>query len=132
MCAIYILVIIIIIIIIKITIIIITPQITLGIPFTQEQSPSALLAAAVFDKIEDGNMRAAVRFMRSEDKLAEHSSETFFKLFAKHPSAAIDRKPPKAPDGFAAPLVSESEVLKTIRSFPAGTPCGPDGSDLNT
>ena len=47
-------------------------------------------------------------------------------MSAKHPAAAIDRNPPTAPDGFVALQVSESEILKAIRSFPAGSAASPD------
>ena len=86
-----------------------------------------LLAAAVSAKIEDDNIRAAVRIICSEGKSAENESETFSKLSAKHPAAAIDRKRPTAPDCLPALQVSESEVLKAIRTFPADSAGGSDG-----
>ena len=44
-----------------------------------------MLAHQVSRKIEDGDVRGAIRLARSEDTLAEFSDETFAALQAKHP-----------------------------------------------
>ena len=51
-------------------------------------SPAAALAATVSAKIEDGNIRAAVRLICSEDKPAPNTDATFMKLQEKHPAAS--------------------------------------------
>ena len=82
------------------------------------KSASALFAADVSAKIEDGN----IRIISSEDKPAENSSETFSTLSAKHPAAAIYRKPPISSGDFTALQVTESEVHYPLIS------CGLRGS----
>ena len=54
--------------------------------------PNDLQAAAISSKIEDGNVRAAVRILRSEDMPHTISQETFNKLSTKQPSAPCDRR----------------------------------------
>ena len=88
---------------------------------------SASLAAAVSSKIEDGNLSAAVRIISSEDVLAPEDDSTFSALIDKHPTATADRRPLPDPSRYPALQVSESEVLRAIRSFPAGSAGGPDG-----
>jgi hypothetical protein len=58
------------------------------------------LAEAVAAKLEDGNLRAAVRLLMSDDKPADVSSETLVKLIEKHPPApAIRQFPDSSPSG---------------------------------
>jgi hypothetical protein len=93
----------------------------------KSQSPSAALAATVSAKIEDGNIRAAVRIICSEDKPAPDTEATFKKLQEKHPPSSSRSKPFPDPSLTPALQVSEADVLKAIRSFPAGSSGGPDG-----
>ena len=85
------------------------------------------LADAVAAKLEDGNIRAAVRILRSDETPSVFSSDSLFKLQSKHPSKYVDRKP--VPDPLVAPVlfVDESDVHKALRSFPAGSSGGVDG-----
>ena len=115
-----------IIILIIIIIIIITIQAVLG-SAGRSSSPNGQLAAAISSKIEDGNIRAAVRILCSEDKPATVSEETFNKLLAKHPSAPCDRRSFPDPWSTTVLQVEEVEVLKALKSFPAGSSGGPDG-----
>jgi hypothetical protein len=56
------------------------------------------------------------------------SQETFNKLVSKHPSAQCDRRPFPNPHTTTTALqVEEVEVLKALKSFPAGSSGGPDG-----
>ena len=85
-------------------------------------------AAAVQAKIEDGNIRAALRIISSDDKPAVDNSDTFAKLSEKHPVSACGGSIPSLNPGTAASFqASEADVLKAIRSFPAGSSGGPDG-----
>lgn len=89
---------------------------------------ASALSAAVTAKIEDGNVKAALRILCSEDKQAPDNSETLSKLTDIHPVSSpigpIPSTTSKAGNTFQA---SESDVLKAIRSFPAGSSGGPDG-----
>ena len=49
---------------------------------------ASVIAAAVSSKIEDGNIKAAIRIPTSEDKDAPNSAETLLNLQDKHPRPA--------------------------------------------
>ena len=85
------------------------------------------MTAAVTSKIEDGNIKAAIRIICSEDKPALDNKDTFTKLTDKHPKAAHVKKSIPAPETLPALQVTEAEVLKAIKSFPPGSAGGPDG-----
>ena len=78
-------------------------------------------------KIEDGTIAAAVRIVTSEDRSAQNNDATLAKLQAKHPAAATNRHPVPDPTSTTALQVTEADVLRAIRSFPAGSSGGPDG-----
>jgi len=75
---------------------------------------------AVSSKLEDGNIRATVRIICSEEK---PTRTTLNELCQHHP-------PPAVPDlsTFSALSVTEQDVVAAILSFPAGSVAGP--SDL--
>lgn len=85
------------------------------------------LAAAVSSKIEDGNIKAAVRLLCSEDKLAEPSNDTLLALQSKHPPKTINGATPPDASSLSVLQVTESQVLQAAKSFPAGSSGGPDG-----
>ena len=84
------------------------------------------LATAVTTKIEDGNIKAAIRILSSDDSLAPDCEETVNALRRRHPAAAPDRTANPDPHSFPSLAVSEKEVNEAIRSFPAGSAGGPD------
>lgn len=89
-----------------------------------------LRIAATREKLEAGNFRAAVRILCSDDKPAPVTLETLQALRAKHPPAPLDRSvmPPNADNIRFSPLqVSQEDVLKCVKTFPAGSSGGPDG-----
>ena len=88
--------------------------------------PDASLAAAVTSKMEEGNMRAAVRLLCSDERPAEFSDASLRALQAKHPLQATDRRefPPLESHSLS---VDKSNVIEAIRSFPNGSGGGPDG-----
>lgn len=55
---------------------------------SKARTPEEHLSTAVSSKIEDGNLRAAVRMLCSDDRVAEVNEATFTKLLAKHPPTA--------------------------------------------
>ena len=85
-----------------------------------KRSHQACLADAVAAKIEDGNIRAAVRLLCSDEKPADFSSASLAKLQAKHPEPCPDREPVPDPRPTPSLNVDEADVWKTLRSFPAG------------
>lgn len=91
--------------------------------------PEACRARAVTSKTEDGNIGAAVRIFCSDDTPPEFSEKTYEELKTKHTAvspSSIKQHP--TPDGsFPAHQFVEAEVLKVIRSFPAGSAAGSDG-----
>ena len=85
-----------------------------------------IMAAAVTAKIEEGNLKAAVRILCSDEQPAEPTLETLEKLQKKHPVRSTDRRdaPPLEQLSLS---VDKSLVLKAIRSFPNGSSGGSDG-----
>ena len=90
-------------------------------------SPDHLLAQAVTTKLEDGNLRAAIRLMCSDDTPAALSMENLKRLQEKHPQAQPIGGPSPDPAQFTPLSVEEAEVRRAILSFPAGSSGGPDG-----
>ena len=85
------------------------------------------LANAISAKLEEGNVKAAVRLLCSDETPAMPSLESLAKLQDKHPPAATDRLQLPQPESFPSLIVGESDVLNAVRSFPAGSSGGPDG-----
>jgi len=87
------------------------------------------LANLVSKKLEEGNFKAAVWLICSEDHPAPCSVDTLAALTLKHPPPTTDRRPTTVPSSsiqLNALQVSDVHVLKAIRSFPAGSAGGPD------
>ena len=95
--------------------------------YKPSRDEDASLAAAVTAKIEDGNLHAAIRLLCSDEKMAIDSQSNLEKLQEKHPPAAVDRRPVSRPDPALSLQVTAGDVLKCLRSFPAGSSAGPDG-----
>ena len=87
----------------------------------------ATLEAAVRSKIEDGNVKAALRILCSDDRVAPVNDSTVTALRDRHPPAPSDRLPVPDPHSYTPAQVTEEEVAAAIRSFPAGSAGGPDG-----
>ena len=85
------------------------------------------LAKAVASKLEDGNLKAAIRLLVSEDSFSAPSESTLVALREKHPAASLDIHDLPVPDPTSAMVASEEAVKKAVASFPAGSAGGPDG-----
>ena len=86
------------------------------------------LSKLITAKIEDGNIRAALRILFSDDTTAENNDDTYNKLLERHPKAASARPITSCltSDDYSL-QVSIDEVSKATRSFPTGSSGGPDG-----
>ena len=77
-----------------------------------------------------GNFTAAVRLLCSEETVAPSNDDTFVALKAKHPAAPSDRRQAlyfKGNVRFLPLQVSPEEVMKSLKTFSAGSAGGPDG-----
>ena len=93
--------------------------------------PIRSLAARVSAKLEEGDLKGAVRLASSDDTLAPINESTFTALQEKHPlphpdsvipSIQAENEPPHA-----LSTVTEEEIIHAIRSFPNCSAGGPDG-----
>jgi len=93
----------------------------------QQVNSTATVSQAVSAKLEDGNVRAAIRILMSDDSPAVPSPESFNALSEKHPAASSNLTELPAPRTDQCLSVDESEVRRAVLSFPAGSAAGPDG-----
>jgi len=91
------------------------------------RDPEDHLAAAVSAKIEEGNLKAAVRLLCSQETVARSCAETTEQLQTKHPPPTLIEANIQSPEDFPSLVLSMAEVSEAIRSFPAGSSGGPDG-----
>ena len=97
---------------------------------SKKTTESSKLAAAVTNKLEAGNFKAAVRIICSSDTPAAANEETLKALRTKHPDPPADRRTACDPQGnvrFDPLQVSKEDVRRALRSFPLGSSGGPDG-----
>ena len=85
------------------------------------------IGSLVASKKEDGNLRAAVRILISDESLAPFTMDTATKLQAKHPQENPTRGPIASPNEFTPLRISEADVKTAISSFPAGSAGGSYG-----
>ena len=89
---------------------------------------SERLQRGVAAKLEDGDVRGAVRLLASKDHIAQSSQEIIESLQLKHPPAPADLNMPSGPDETIQPCqVTEAEVVASIASFANGSSAGLDG-----
>jgi hypothetical protein len=104
-----------------------SPPVSHAQSYFRSKDESSALAAAVRSKLEDGNIKAAVRILCSDDKPAPNDQATLDALRRRHPAAPADRRNLPNPSAYPAMQTTERDVIKAIRSFPAGSSAGPDG-----
>ena len=88
------------------------------------------LARCVSIKLEEGDIKGAVRLASSEDSIAGESNSTIAALVSRHPPShpeTVPVPPPGDKDLVDALVVSEHFIRQVIRSFPNGSAGGPDG-----
>ena len=83
------------------------------------------LSKTVFEKLEEGDFKDAVRLASTDDRLAAYSKETLHALLSKHPTPPADSviPPPLSPETWE---VHEADVMFAVRSFPNSSAGGPD------
>ena len=88
-----------------------------------ENTEAAKRASA---KLEEGDVKGAIRILTSKDKVAPVNEATAASLRVLHPPAPADLRPP--PTSSVAPLqATAADVRAAITSFPNGSAGGPDG-----
>jgi hypothetical protein len=92
-----------------------------------QQDNSSTLAAAVRSQLEDGNIKAAVRIICSDEMPAPNNRATLDALRRCHPSAPVDQCNLPNPSTYSALQITEDDIFKAIRSFPVGSSAGSDG-----
>ena len=88
------------------------------------------LARRVSIKLEEGDIKGAVRLASSEDSIAGESNSTIAALVSRHPPShpeTVPVPPPDDKDLADALVVSEQFIRQVIRCFPNGSAGGPDG-----
>ena len=88
---------------------------------------SPCLVDAVSSKLEDGNIRAAVRLLCSDDTPAAATPQNVHQLQTKHPSPQPNRRSFPDPADTIPIMVDEKDIVKAVMSFPPGSSGGPDG-----
>ena len=87
------------------------------------------LAKRVSSKLEEGDVRSAVRIASSEDTLAELNEETLSALTQQPPGSCF----PLAPVvNTSLAFLAKVEIMQAITSFPSKSAEGPDGLRHNT
>ena len=90
-------------------------------------------ASRISEKLEDGDVRGAIRLAASDDAMAPHDEKTLIALRLKHPPRRV--APSEFPtichntlNSLPPPLlVQERDIKDAIKSFPAGSAGGVDG-----
>ena len=78
-------------------------------------------------KLEEGDLKGAVRLASSEDTLAPMNEAPLEALEGKHPAPHSDSTIPSAKDTSQHFPISKEEVAQAICSFPKNSAGGPDG-----
>ena len=95
----------------------------------QHDSSARNLAKRVMGKCADGDIRAALRLLTTDDTFSNHSPDTILALRNKHPPAPSDVIIPDEPPNMASRALSVDSdcVLAAVRAMPSGSGAGLDG-----
>ena len=99
----------------------------------RKQDPSKIkdsekkVARLASEKLEDGDIKGAIRILCSVDSVADFDKETHNKLVDLHPPVPTDRRELPLPDTGAPLCVDQNIVRAAISSFNNGSSVGPDG-----
>lgn len=104
-----------------------TPELTYNAKRKDRSTSELQLAQAVSTKLEDGNLKAAIRLLISDDTQSTPSTEGLAKLQDKHPALTVDQSALPRPQPGESLTVTEVDVRRLGLSFPVGSSGGPDG-----
>ena len=96
-------------------------------PRDQPNNPEDALSRIVTRKMNDFDIRGALRVLTSEKGLAPPTDDTVAALRTKHPPASSELLESEFPPGSDFSLHTELEVSKAVSSFPPGSSGGLDG-----
>ena len=96
---------------------------------TRRASTTDNIAARISEKLDDGDVRGAIRLAASDDTMAPHDEHILAALRLKLRIVSSERPVlPAIRDDSNAPLtVKERDIAEAIKSFPAGSAGGIDG-----
>lgn len=93
----------------------------------KQRTAHELLKTAVEAKVQDGEIRGAYRLLSSDDVIApQNVVATLHALREKHP-AASNLPFPIQQTSLPPPHLTETELLRAVKSFPTGSSGGLDG-----
>ena len=94
----------------------------------RKQKPQDL-SEVVSAKIEEGDMKGAIRLASSAETMAPNDKATLLLLRRKHPNSPANTRPSplQASDAITHISTNPGEIRKAIESFPAGSAAGPVG-----
>jgi len=94
---------------------------------SSKNKPS-MLAKLISSKIDDGDVKGAVRLASSDDSIAPPNSDTIATLQLKHPPKPADRRTFPDPNIQGKSITfNRNDVILAIRSFPSGSAGGISG-----
>ena len=83
------------------------------------------ISSLINSKLEDGEVKGAIRIASGNESMAEPTKENVAKLKQKHPNSILSGA--DLPSATSDPLqIDEHAVLLAIKTFPAGSAGGPD------
>jgi len=85
-----------------------------------------MIAKTASAKLEDGDIRGAIRLLSSADSIVPPDEDTFKKLVELDPARHTDRRPPPSSTGQSM-QTSPLFVRAGVASFPNGSAGGPNG-----
>jgi len=85
-----------------------------------------MIAKIASAKLEDGDIRGAIRLLSSADSAIPPNEDTFNKLVILHPARHTERRPPPSTTGQSMQTTSPF-VRAAVVSFSNGSAGGPNG-----
>ena len=97
-------------------------------PRRRKSHLSSDVAKGVLRKLDDGDVKGAVRLVSSDDSIAPQDEETIAYLKSRHPPRPLNRRDFAEPAASEPPLLfCPADIEKAIRSFPKGSAGGISG-----
>ena len=104
------------------------PKVTINRHPSNARNSGERLKRCVALKLQDGDVRGAIRLLASAENIAQESDDVSEVLKAKHPGSPGDLDLPPGPDNDTQPfLATDTEVLASVASLDPGASAGLDG-----